>query len=366
MSIYSRVFTSSERYYVDDSTDIARQIPQIVKLINSECNTDINWQTSDVLWLNVSDLTEIAMRVNNECQDQLQKILSPYIIPKIEQMLGNRSEYNIKVSPQIKGVWDPKIGSDTTRRVFFKDSHWREDPILPNFLFPTRAHQDLDNNGNRSSHTLIFYFPLTPSDGHSSLIEFGNMPKEGIMYDFTDEFGYPNQIPNTTLEEMQWTSDGVKPGNIILMSAVVPHRSSKISQIPRIALNVKIQPTTLDFVTNLYDVKLPTQANSFGQFLKSWDDMLTDLVTSYPLLWYELAIIRFLQNKRDKSFDALQEFCAFQLSDDLFNRWMCASIMRKTISSITKADLQNLEDPIENRARFSCVDTIFNQFSLST
>ena len=44
----------------------------------------------------------------------------------------------------------------------------------------------------------------------------------------------------------------LKPGNIFLMDSLTMHNSSNFSEVPRIALNIKIQPVNLNYIFNAY------------------------------------------------------------------------------------------------------------------
>ena len=64
-------------------------------------------------------------------------------------MFGDRLQYVIRVSPQVKGRWDKNVTKEK-RKVKWIDGVFIEDYKRPNLYYPTRGHQDLDNNGRKS------------------------------------------------------------------------------------------------------------------------------------------------------------------------------------------------------------------------
>ena len=353
---YASVFKSKNQFLVEKKYSIINDIDKIIKVINKHSNIDFNWsQKEKTSLLKNSDLSKIEDVVSNLAQNELVKILGKHIEPHIKSLFGDRLKYNIRVSAQIKSPWEleeinkPRIG-------FFNKNIFYEHSKKSNISFPTRAHQDLDNNGNRSSHILIFYFPLTEFTKRSSVIEFGKFENGVGLFPFSAEWGYPNEISHRKQKKINWINPDLTPGNMILMTAFTPHRSSKISQIPRIALNVKIQPTNLDYINCIYKISL----NEVGK-LKSLDyklnfikDVLKKVSEKSRISLFELSIVYFLKGNKRKAKETLSQLCLFDADEKMLERWLVASISRKFINDIKEAELIKLSYPIDNVVEFSC------------
>ena len=171
---YAKVFTSKNQFWIDKNSGFKNDITKIVEVINKHSKINFDWshgtKTSS---LRNRDLSSIKEAVSNTAQNELIKILKKYIEPHIKSLFGDRLSYKIRVSAQVKGCWNVSQ-INKKRKGKWVNGLFRVDDIIPNFCFPTRGHQDLDNNGNRSSHTLIFYFQLTEAFENSSLLQFGN------------------------------------------------------------------------------------------------------------------------------------------------------------------------------------------------
>ena len=245
---YANVFLAKDQYWVDKKTNFKSKISEIVNIINYHTNIDFDWTLKEnTSLLSNKKLNLIQNKVATSAQNSLKAIISPYVEPKIKSIFGHKIEYDIRVSAQIKGVWNNDF-LKKNKKVFYKNGVFFEDKNFPNFVFPTRGHQDLDNNGNRSSHTLIFYFQLTHPFKNSSLLEYGINNKDMGLLEFNNQNGYSNEIPDNVLESINWNVKGLNPGEIALMSPLTIHRSTKVSEIPRVALNVKIQPGLSFFI----------------------------------------------------------------------------------------------------------------------
>lgn len=363
---YRDLFQSKNQYMIDSSTNFKTEIPIIINLINKYSDISFDW--SDIKYtdkLSEEELIKIQNTVANKIQSELVTIFSPYIKPHLTKLFGKDLKYNIRVSAQVKSRWPEKIGNEN-RKGFFVDGVFAEDKKKPNIAFPTRAHQDLDNNGNRGSHTMIFYFQLTEAVKESSSLEFGEFPNQIGILPFSSEWGYPNEIDYNIQQIMKWKVPDLQPGNVTLMSGLTPHRSSKLGKIPRVALNVKIQPSNLTYLDNIYStsfVKLK-EVNTISNKLSILKDIIAPLTKSNRLLLYELAVTNYLLRDFKTAKDNLRDLCLFDIEEDLLDKWLLASIVKKVMYHITDEELSKSYDPIKEIVPMSSGDAIMQTIYL--
>ena len=341
MRDYRKLFLSKEQYLVDRSTDFKSKIPTIINIINSVCGLSVDWSYPDKTEkLTELELINIQKAVSGEAQESLVSIISPYIEPQLRKLFGKDLKYQIRVSAQVKSRWSKHVG-DENRMGFFSDNIFYEHKTQPNIAFPTRAHQDLDNNGNRGSHTMIFYFQLTEAVPGSSALEFGKFDNDIGMLRFSSKWGYPNEIDHDTQEKIDWEKPDLTPGNIMLMTGLTPHRSSKVGQVPRVALNVKIQPSNICYLEHIYDACLESLRgeNSLKTQLHLMKEILAELSKKHRLLLYELAVVEFLLGNKVLAKQTLKELCLFDIDDKLLDKWIVASILKKVMYHVTEDEI---------------------------
>ena len=310
-------------------------------------------------------MLSIQKAVAGEAQSGLVDIFSPYIEPRLEELFGDKLNYKIRVSAQVKSLWNSDI-IKKKRKGFFVDDIFYEDKNKPSICFPTRAHQDLDNNGNRSTHTTIFYFQLTPNLPTSSIMEFGQFSEKVGILPFSSEWGYRNEILHKVQNEIDWISPDLNPGNIVTMNALTPHRSTFISEFPRIALNVKIQPSNLCYLENIYGYSLQemSKLSSFKNKIIYLKDILIDLSKKQRLVLFELAVLYFLLGDKINAINSFKKLFLYPVDDDLLEKWLIASISRKHITNVKLEDLSETLNPIESVVKLSCGDAILETIKL--
>ena len=137
ISNYSKVFLSKKQYLIDDKTNFKSEIPKIISIINNRLNINHDWSSvRGASSLTNNQLIQIQQIVSNETQSELVAIFSPYIEPHLKSIFGNRLEYNIRVSAQIKGFWTIKE-IEKKRQGFFIDNIFHEHNQKNNIFFPT-------------------------------------------------------------------------------------------------------------------------------------------------------------------------------------------------------------------------------------
>ena len=349
MQDYKKLFLSKEQYLVDDSTDFKSKIPTIVNLINNYCELSTDWSHAEnTKKLTESELISIQNAVSGAAQKSLVSLFSPYIEPHLTKLFGEDLKYQIRVSAQVKSRWSKQVGEEN-RIGFFIDDIFYERKNQPNMAFPTRAHQDLDNNANRGSHTMIFYFQITDAIPGSSALEFGEFENDIGILPFSSKWGYPNEIEHDAQEKINWETPDLTPGNILLMSGLTPHRSSKVGQVPRVALNVKIQPSNICYLEHIYGVSLESlrDGKKFETKLNMMKETLMELSKKYRLLLYERAVADFLLGNKSLAKQALRELCLFDIDDKSLDKWIVASVLKKVLYHVTEDEINCSIKPYE-------------------
>jgi len=367
MNYYKKIFLSKDQYLVDSTSDYDKRIPQIVAIINQHAGIEFNWTLpQNTNRLTEEQLIKIQQVVATNAQTQLVSVIAPYVNPYLKAMFGDRLQNVIRVSAQVKGRWDKNVTKEK-RKVKWIDGVFFEDEKRPNLSYPTRGHQDLDNNGNRSSHTIIFYFQLTHPFDNASLLEYATFEKQIGILPFHDTNGYSNEIMPEVLSKLQWQVTGLNPGNIALMTGLSIHRSTLKADVPRVALNVKIQPTNLDYLETIYGYDITS--------CKNGDDTQTKLLNLYEillnaskkstLLLFETAITALLLGNIQGMSEALKTFCLFDVNEDKIHRMALGGILRKDMFHIKKDELHFLENPLAHVVPFSCADSILTTIGVS-
>ena len=149
----NNIFLDKKQYGIHEKKISIKLLSKIIDTINQPAKINFDWSKDENLnLLSDSDLHNIQDAVSGHAQAKLVKILSPFVKPKILSFFGKKTNYQIRVSAQIKGKWrerDRKIN----RKGKVINNTFYESTKQSNIFFPTRPHQDLDNNGFRSSHT---------------------------------------------------------------------------------------------------------------------------------------------------------------------------------------------------------------------
>ena len=53
----------------------------------------------------------------------------------------------------------------------------------------------------------------------------------------------------------------MRPGKIFIMDSITPHNSNSVSTTPRLAINVKIQPRSLNYIYKIFGLTKPLKSN---------------------------------------------------------------------------------------------------------
>ena len=357
------IFLDKRQYGIHEKKVSINLLSKIVNTINQHTKINFDWSKDENLEsLSDSDLHNILDVVSGHAQTKLVKILSPFVKPKILSLFGKKTNYQIRVSAQIKGRWR-ESDRKKNRKGKFINNIFYESAKQSNIFFPTRPHQDLDNNGFRSSHTLIFYFQLTGSLDDACTMKLGKIKNNTIgILENNSRLGYPNEITAKGLSQVNWDQNSFKPGEVGMMSGLVPHRTFQKSEVPRIALNIKIQPTDLQYLNLIYkyDLSKIKDMKNLENKLEYLYSILNSAAKKNKGLLFEKSITALLLGEKNEYIKNIRKLHLFELSKKYVDIIGAASLLRKTSGQIEKKDLQSLELPIQNIKDLSCAASIMN------
>ena len=331
-------------------------LPKIYNLISKIINKKLDFTNkNDLVKLKLSDLRNIEAKLRDDYQKQLKLILKKDI-NKLILKIFNEKIISYRIGVQIKYKWSKKDIEKRNKIFFTKNRTWRESKKKPNTCFPTRPHQDLSNNGFRSSSVLIFYIPLTPSFKEASIMQIAPFQKKHGLLRMNNKFGYPNEIDDKIVKKLNWKIPNfLKPGNIFLMDSLTVHNSSNISEIPRIALNIKIQPTNLNYIFNTYKIKKKKKYNL--------DNLILDLSSISKKnngFNFELAIAHYLNGNEKLCKKSLQKLCLQKFKSNDLMKILLGGIIREQIGDIKKTSTNELFSNTIKIEKDSCASSILN------
>ncbi len=312
--------------------------------------------------------------LDNETIDKLSKLISGTLKSSFASIMYktikdivpkdylNLDESHIRPSLQPKAIW-PIENSNYMRKTFIDKNGFMHEKVGEyNFCFPTRPHQDLCNNGFRSSHVLIFYFQLTDVTNKTSDLEVADFSGKKGLLEFSNKWGYYNQLVDDIDEKLNWYKPrDLVPGNVLVMDSFTIHRSSLKSSSPRLAINAKIHPEQLGYLFNIEQKKyFKTKAKSpINVQLENLRNMIEERAKFDNQIKFELAIINFLIDSRTKAYELIEEICLFKCSEKDIQKIITGAFIKKTLNQISKEDIESV---IKDKTwvKNSCVDTIFN------
>ena len=310
----------------------------------------------DLKSLSTKDLENLSIKVGTDYQKIINKILRKEINYFCLKIFGEKFP-DLRVGVQIKDVWKKKDLLRKDKAFYDMKGLFHESKHKPNICFPTRPHQDLNNNGFRSSSILILYIPLTPSYIDSSVLQIAKTGKNISLYEFGNENGYHNEIKNNISEKLIWKKPkNLNPGNIFFMDSFTVHKSSPVSKIPRIALNIKIQPTNLNYIFINYNYK----KNKDLRYLISTLNKISKKCNSYN---FELAVALYLNKEYEKSKTTLKKILNYNCKIHTLKKIMAGAFLRKDLKFINYEDYKDVFQKKLRVEKFSCAESILNTIS---
>ena len=145
----------------------------------------------------------------------------------------------------------------------------------------------------------------------------------------------------------------------MILDGITPHASTKNSEIPRIALNVKVHPISLNYLYKIYNRKKKfKRTNSRYENLKILENDLIFFSNKNEGLLYELSILNCLQGKfKDMKKNLSKAFLKKPKNFEL-NKYIAGGLLRKTLENVSQADIIGIYKKNPKVVKFSCADAI--------
>lgn len=343
----------------------SKTIKRINNLVNSSLEKKFDLKNKDKLKsLELTDIKKIDQNIRGLYQKKLVKILKPKIQKITDQIFDNDELSEFRVGGQCK--FKKTFKSSDNNKVEYKkikDLNKYNLPLKNDLVcFETKPHQDLSNQGFRSTMSLIFYLQLTDHYKDSCLMQISDFKNKSGLYEFSSDKFYPNEIKKDLAKKFKWyVPKEMKPGNIFIMDSITPHNSSPVSSIPRLAINVKIQPKSLNYMYRIFNLKKKFKNNLKYNFEVMENDI--KYCTEYSnSLNFELAVLYAMQRKFDKAFEAFNKFTLTKFSKEKIEKILAGAFFRKTFQIVTKSDMKLIYKKDFEFANLSCADSILRTF----
>ena len=329
------------------------------KILNKKLNFD---NLNDLKKLKIEDIKRIDSYVRKKYQKKFIKIIYPEIRQIIKFFF--EKEIPIRVGCQAKFKWTKDYNKKKLYNPTIKNLS-QYNLILSDDLYykPTPAHQDLSHNGFRSSSVIIFYFQITPISNRSSLLAIPQNYKQlKILPTYVTKDNYPNAIKLDLAKKLRFKKIfDCKKNKMLIIDGFTPHSSTEISEIPRIALNVKIHPTSLNYVYKIYKIKKKFKKNiSLKKNMEILENDLKLVIKKNRGLLYELAILNCLQGKFEDMKNNLSKLFYKKPTKDVLQKYIAGGFCRKTLENINKSDIKNIYRKYPVISNLSCAEAIKN------
>lgn len=341
VDLYQSISKSKSR---TTSIKLTNQTDKIKELIISNFKKGFDFSQNEISKLSIDELKEIGAIVNVKKKNEIVDILYPLIKSLVSNNYLNLDKKSIRPSLQCKFVWEKK-DENYLRKVFYKDNRMYESKHKENFCFPTRPHQDFENNGFRSLNTLIFYFQLTKVSKDSCDLNVAKFLKKPSLLEYKNQGNYFNQLSKKCNKTLQWSvPKNLNNDHVVIMDALTPHSSDLSSKIPRLAINVKLHPTKNDFLFEEDFLKyLKKNKLSSQKKLKTIMDYFSNNLNSCSEFYLELALLEYFYGKLNKSNEYIRRFCNFKISTKEIYKILTGMILKKNLFQINSRDIDNFK-----------------------
>ena len=361
-NFYNLITKKKRNFSVDLDDKTMRSINNLINLC-SEKKFNLKNKT-DLKSLNLSDVQKIDQNIRGLYQKKLVKILKPQISKITSNILNDNELSDLRVGGQCK--FKKMYKSADNNRIQYKKYKNLKDYNLPltNELlcFSTKPHQDLSNQGFRSTMSLIFYLQLTDQYSDTCLMQNADFKNKSGLCDFDSNIYYSNAIKKNITKKFNWyVPKTMRPGKIFIMDSITPHNSNSVSTTPRLAINVKIQPRSLNYIYKIFGL-----TKSFKNDLKyNFEVLENDFKNCTYLsnsLNFELSVLYFMQRKFDQAFDTFNKFSLTKFSKKKIEKIFAGALFRKTFETVSKKDTQDIYKKNLKFANLSCADSILKTF----
>ena len=332
----------------------------INEIINKSAGKKINLGSKKNLQqLKLKDIKKIDSNLRNKYQKELIKIIKPEIKKITRDIFDKEELLDFRVSPQCKYK---KYLNLNNKKVEYKKIINLKDYNLPLnenvYCYQTKNHQDLSNNGFRSSMCLIFYFQLTNHFNDTCLMRNANFKNKSGLLNFDETKYYSNIINHNESKKLHWyIPKDMKPKRIYIMDSITPHNSSNVSRTPRLALNVKIQPQSLNYIYKIFNIKKRFKKN-FEYNLNVLENDLKYLSNKVNSFNFELSVLYLLQKKFDKAFISFDKFTLSKFEQGKIKKIFAGAMYRKTYEAITSNDVKKVFQKDLSFSKLSCAESI--------
>ena len=361
------LLTSKKRYF--SLKFPKKKFNQIIDIVNSCVGKKFNLKSKKSLQnLSLQELKKIEEILRGKYQKKLVRIIKPEIAKFIKPIFNNNelSEFRVGVQCKYKKIYKSSFNKIVKNKKYIDLKDYNLPLGEDNLLFSTNPHQDLSNQGFRSSMSLIFYLQLSNFYNNETCLmtvaDFKNNEKIGLL-NFDNSKFYPNKINQRVKKSLKWrVSKHMMPNKLFVFDSITPHASTLIKNIPRIAINVKIQPKNLNYVYKAFNTKKKFN-NNLKYNLEVLENDLIKFAKISNTLNFELSVLYLIQRKFDKAFKTFNKFALSKFSRNKIEKIFAGALFRKSYENVTKKDTFNIYKKKINFAKFSCADSIINTFN---
>ena len=337
-----------------------RTFKLINEILNKSAGKKINLNSKeDLQKLNLENIRTIDTNLRGKYQKQLVRIIRPEITKITKNIFDSNELLDLRVSPQFK---HKKYLNSAIKKLKYKKISKLKDYNLPLtddvYCFQTKNHQDLSNNAFRSSMCLIFYFQLTNHFNDTCLMQNANFKNKSGLLDFNDTKYYSNVINDYASKKLNWyVPKDMRPGKIYIMDSITPHNSNNISKTPRLALNVKIQPRSLNYIYRIFNIKKKFNTN-FKYNMSVLENDLKYVSAKVNSFNFELSVLYLIQKKFDKAFTSFNKFTLSKFKHEKIKKIFAGAMYRKTYETITNKDVKRVFEKNLSFNKLSCAESI--------
>lgn len=338
---------------------------KIRDLINKNFYKKIDFDNEQSLKkLNHRDIQNLLELINHKLSNKIIQITYPFLKRYISKDFTTLNKKKLRPSLQCKYIW-PKKDSNFSRKTFYKNDIMYESLEKENFCFPTRPHQDFENNGFRSINTLIFYIQLTKIFKNTSdlLVSEFKQPNQIKFYKYNKKYNYYNQIHNNIYNKIHWTKKYLSNNSVFIMNGITPHCSDLHSKTPRLAVNFKIHPTNLEYLFNKKEIRQIKSSKIFKKRLLLLKDVLKKKSKNSTIYLPELAIVNYFLKDLSSALNNIKLLYGGEINSIDKAKHMVGFLLKKNLRNVNDKDISLLKKYKINAAKFSNASNVLKFLS---
>jgi hypothetical protein len=181
-----------------------------------------------------------------------------------------------------------------------------------------------------------------------------------------DSLGYPNEIQAHTYSGFNWFNPDLSQGKIFVMNAMTVHKTGPVSRIPRLALNVKVQPANMYYLKTLYGLDFDEifTVSSPTDRLRVLRGLIQIGAEKNGGLNFELGVCSLLLGDLEGMKDAFRKLCLYNVDESTLLKMGVASIQRKLARTVTYQSYYKLRRPLDHVVERSCGASLLNSINL--